>query len=55
VTVDIQNDRVELLEIFQNPEYWETLEDDVKKEIFRALIKEIIIKDGEVLCVNLLI
>ena len=55
VTVEIQNDRVELLEVFQNPEYWETLEDDLKKEIFRDLIKEIIVKDGAVECVNLLV
>ena len=55
LTVEIQNDRAELLMVFENPEYWQSLTNDEKIQVFRDLIKEIIIKDGLIQDIILLV
>ena len=42
-----------LVETFQNPSFFATLPDMDKKTIYRALIDRIVVKDGEVLTVEL--
>lgn len=45
--------RFVLVETFQNPSFFATLPDMDKKTIYRALIDRIVVKDGEVLTVEL--
>lgn len=42
-----------LVETFQNPSFFTTLPDSDKKSIYRALIDRIVLKDGQVVSVEL--
>ncbi|MFN4833191.1 MAG: fdxN element excision recombinase XisF [Pseudanabaena sp.] len=56
LTVGVQVDselRSVLLETFQNPSFFATLPDSDKKTIYRALIARVVVKDGEVVGVEL--
>jgi hypothetical protein len=56
LTVGVQVDnelRSVLVETFQNPSFFATLPDGDKKTIYRALINRIVVKDGEVVGVEL--
>ncbi|MFN5727209.1 MAG: recombinase zinc beta ribbon domain-containing protein, partial [Pseudanabaena sp.] len=56
LTVGVQVDselRSVLLETFQNPSFFATLPDGDKKTIYRALIARVVVKDGEVVGVEL--
>jgi len=43
----------ELLEAFTSPLCWETMPLEEKKELYRALVQRIVIRDGEVVGVEL--
>jgi len=43
----------ELLEAFASPLCWETMPLEEKKELYRALVKRILIRDGKVVGVEL--
>ena len=42
-----------LVETFENPSFFETLPEQDKKAIYRALIDHIVVKDGDVVSVTL--
>ena len=48
-----REDRVNLLEVFRDPDYWATLEPSEKQEIYRELVQTIVIKDGQIQEINL--
>jgi hypothetical protein len=42
-----------LINVFTDPLYWETLEDTEKRNIFRTLVDRVVVKDAEVIRVEL--
>lgn len=50
---EVEADRYELLSAFQEFDYWESLEFETKRQLYRDLIKEIVILQGEVVQVVL--
>jgi Pyruvate/2-oxoacid:ferredoxin oxidoreductase delta subunit len=47
-TVVTSEQRDLLLQVFGDPLYWKTLMDDEKREIYRALVERVIVKDSQV-------
>jgi site-specific DNA recombinase len=49
VTTAVTSEQRELLlQVFGDPIYWKTLKDEEKREIYRALVERVVIRDGKV-------